>query len=253
MENTDHTEIIRPVKQRWTFDSGGLAVIVSNTGDLQQLVKSAELQVDSGRNFIMSKLYTDDFSVIAGPVLGAPYTVIILENFISWGLKEFIYVGWCGSLSPQVSIGDIVIPSAALIDEGTSVHYHGKSGDLVYPDPALTDKLEQAFIEQGVNCRRGMVWTTDAIFRETRDKIAFMRSKGAAVVEMELSALITAGKYRGVAVGAVLVVSDDISGKVWNPGFNDPRFIDSRKKIAEIVAGFKASHWAKLAETNQTG
>ena len=82
----------------------------------------------------------------------------------------------------------------------------------------------------------GKVWTTDAIYRETRQKIEQFQKKGALAVEMELSALFSAGRYRGVDVAAVLVVSDEVSTFTWRPGFRDKRFIKSRKAVAEVIS-----------------
>src|SRR5262249_33666824 len=48
----------------------------------------------------------------------------------------------------------------------------------------------------------------------TRRKIARRRDEGCIVVDMEVSALLAVGRFRGVQVGALLYAADDVSGEV---------------------------------------
>lgn len=70
--------------------------------------------------------------------------------------------------------------------------------------------------EQSVPHATGLTWTTDAPFRETPSKVAARRDQGCLVVEMEASALLAAGRFRGVKVGFLLYAGDDLSGKTWD-------------------------------------
>ena len=73
----------------------------------------------------VQKIFTDmvgNFS-ITGPFIGAPYAAMLLETLIAWGARRIIFLGWCGAVAEEVKIGDIILPTAALIDEGTSGHY----------------------------------------------------------------------------------------------------------------------------------
>ena len=69
--------------------------------------------------------YDGSHVALAGPMLGAPQTVLVLERMIALGARKFIALGWCGSLRSDVRIGDIVLPSGAISEEGTSAHYPG--------------------------------------------------------------------------------------------------------------------------------
>jgi len=55
-------------------------------------------------------------------------------------------------------------------------------------------------------------------------------------VEMELSALLTVARFRGVAAGAILVVSDELASLTWRPGFRDPLFTAARKAVCEVLS-----------------
>jgi nucleoside phosphorylase len=120
--------IVRPVKGRNFSQPGVYAVMVSNEADLRMLCRQMNLQEDCFIKLFMSRLYIDNRQAnltLAGPFIGAPYAVMILETLIARGARKILFFGWCGAISPDVRIGDIIIPTGAIIDEGTSRHWKG--------------------------------------------------------------------------------------------------------------------------------
>ncbi len=85
------------------------------------------------------------------------------------------------------------------------------------------------------------MWTTDAVYRENRSRMQGLVRQGALGVEMEASALFAVGAYRGVRVASLLVVSDELAGDAWKPGFRDPGFLDGvregLKAVADVMSG----------------
>ena len=55
--------------------------------------------------------------------------------------------------------------------------------------------------------------STDAIFRETPDRIARRKEEGAKIVEMEQAGCIAVAKVRGFAYGALIYGGDDLTGE----------------------------------------
>jgi purine-nucleoside phosphorylase len=100
----------------------------------------------------------------------------------------------------------------------------------------LMRQVAEACTAEGVCARAGAVWTTDAVFRETRDEVTRHQRNGVLAVEMECSALFTVGGFRGIEVAALLVVSDDLSSLTWRPGFKDPRFIRGREMACNVIS-----------------
>ena len=74
--------------------------------------------------------WQDQSITLAGPAPGAPYAVMVLEKLIALGVQTVVALGWCGSLKPEVRIGDLIIPESAHSEEGTSGHY-----PLIEPEP----------------------------------------------------------------------------------------------------------------------
>ena len=238
--------IVNPIKPKNISELGRIAVMVSTQADLAHFCRLMNIDEDCFRGLFMSRLYIgeDDYRAIslAGPMIGAPYSTMILETLIAWGANIFLFFGWCGSISPNVRVGDIIVPESSIIDEGTSRHYknHGLTGSketdvISTPSERIMGQLKIALNQCGHRYHAGKIWSTDAIFRETRDKVEYYQRKNILAVEMEVSALYNVGRFRNVEVGGVLVVSDELYTFQWRPGFNDNRFKKRRKAVCEAL------------------
>lgn len=171
------------------------------------------------------------FSVMPSPI-GAPVAVMLLEQLIALGARRFLYLGFCGALEPTLAIGDLFIPQQAIREEGTSYHYL-PAGVEPLAAAAMTDLLKEEGERQGVQTRQGRLWTTDAPYRETAEKIAGFRAAGVQAVDMEVAALLAVAAFRGCEVAALLVVSDECYHPTWRPGFGAPAL---RRGCQEAVA-----------------
>ncbi len=164
-----------------------------------------------------------DSVTIATFPIGAPAAVTLMEEMIACGMTSVIVTGAAGSLQPHAPIGSLVVPDAAIREEGTSHHY-APSDDEAVPSPRLRDAIERALRERGIAYAVGASWTTDAVYREHRGKIDRYRAAGVVTVEMELSALFTVATFRGVECAALLAVSDELHGDAWDLGFGGEAF-----------------------------
>ncbi|MEW6184448.1 MAG: nucleoside phosphorylase [Thermodesulfobacteriota bacterium] len=173
---------------------------------------------------------------LAGPAVGAPQAVMILEKLIALGAGQVILLGWIGGLQPYLSFGDLLLPDGAFSEEGTSAHYSKEKRPK--PSANLFQELRKALQKGGVAFRQGPVWTTDAPYRETIDKVKTFQSQGLLGVDMETSAVFTVGAFRGIETAALLVVSDDLSRLKWRHGFREPQFKESRNKVIDFLFRF---------------
>jgi len=231
--------IVQPIVTPKTPRIGPMGVMGATRSDLPALIAALQLGNRHSRSLYISQLHVrDDGVFLSGPVMCAPYAVMILETLAAWGAKEVIFLGWCGAISPKVRIGDILVPTLAWIDEGTSRAYSPEVCQSSLPSAPLTRSITTLLKNESIPFHEGAIWTTDAIFRETPDKVECFQKKGALAVEMELSALFTVSAFLGIALSAILVVSDDLSNLSWNPGFKDIRFVENRQKLAGIIAGY---------------
>ena len=232
--------IVRPVKGKNSPQPGACAVMVSSEPDLRMLCGKMNLQKDRFIKLFMSRLYVDDGQTenfaLVGPFIGAPYAVMILETLIARGVRKILFFGWCGAISPDIKIGDIIIPTGAIIDEGTSKHYKKDENFCVRPPGQITETIKEALSQRGICFHTGIIWSTDAVYRETCERVKYYQNKDALAVDMELSALFTAGSFREVEVGGVLVVSDEISTCKQVAGFSKQCFKKSRADVCEAIS-----------------
>jgi purine-nucleoside phosphorylase len=167
---------------------------------------------------------------IAGPAVGAPMAVLTLEKLIALGAKRIIVYGWCGSLCETLRIGDVLLPTWALSEEGTSAHYPVNRRPESHP--SVRQFLVDGLTAYGLDVRSGPVWTTDAPYRESMEQVKRLGQEGVLGVDMEFAALIAAAAFRKVELAAVMLVSDELWSGRWNPGF---RTKDFKKKSSNIL------------------
>lgn len=80
----------------------------------------------------------------------------------------------------------------------------------------MTEKIIQYLEAHSISYIRGLTWTTDAVFRETKDKVKQRKAEGAKIVEMEQAGCIAVAQYRGFSYGALIYGGDDVSSKEWS-------------------------------------
>lgn len=163
-------------------------------------------------------LIEDKILICSGFGIGCPAAVDAMEGLIAAGATRFLTIGTAGGISSQSKLGDIVVCTKALIDEGTSSHYiPGKK--FSYPHKGLTVELYDLVQKEFKFRSKGSTWSTDAPFRETIQKLIAHQKRGIQTVDMEASALFTLGQFRNVEVASVFVIGDLLSSEGWHPGF----------------------------------
>ena len=231
--------IIFPKRGKRSPRLGPVGVIVATETDLTLLCNLLDFDKTRYQKLFTSRLYVpgepDADFFLSGPLIGAPYAAMVLETLIAWGARKILFLGWCGSISAKAKIGDIIVPTSAIIDEGTSRHYNADNDRISFPSELLVTLLGAALDQKSLNYHHGPVWSTDAIYRETRDKVQKYQRQDAIAVEMEISALFTVAKFRKVDMGAMVVVSDELASFKWRPGFKMNEFKQGRQAACTVI------------------
>lgn len=103
----------------------------------------------------------------------------------------------------------------AVRDEGTSFHYLAPSR-TVGADEIATQAIVAALEAAEVPFVRGRSQTTDAIYRETRERMQRRIAEGCITVEMKAAAFFAIAKFRNVRVGQLLYAGDTLAGDEWD-------------------------------------
>ena len=140
---------------------------------------------------------------------GAPAAAALMDWLIAYGVKRVVAVGSCGALI-DLPENAYVLPRRALRDEGTSYHYIAPAR-WSYPDSAMQRRIADVLEEENVLYTECDTWTTDAIYRETVDKLRRCRAEGCGVVDMEFAALSAVAEFRDVAFGQFFFTADSLA------------------------------------------
>ena len=161
--------------------------------------------------------------------VGAPMAAGQIEELSAMGIKKFLVCGMCGVLQKELAVGHLIIPTAAVRDEGTSYHYAKPSREISV-NPRMIEVIEKTLLEKNIPFIKAKTWTTDAFYRETSGKISLRKKEGCVTVEMETAAYIAAAQFNNVEFGQILCSGDSLAGEEW-----DRREYNKRSDIREFV------------------
>lgn len=178
-----------------------------------------EKHCQAKRDLEFCTLYNLKNRTVLFRALSAPLAALALEPLILSGAKDIVLLGFCGSLSRDFRIADVVSVKKAFADEGTSEHYIPRQG-LFAASPALREELEIKLLSLGLGFKTGTIVSTDAPFRETRPWREKNQDRGAGVVDMETSAVFALAAFHKIRAASLQVVSDELFGKRWKKKFS---------------------------------
>ena len=236
MDINDDDIVIHPVrlKRESTIPETGLLLV--NPSEARYGLQAAQ---DAGGE--MRILYNSNLCVlasqgyfVAGPAIGAPMAVMTMEKLIALGARKIILFGWCGSMKSALAIGDLLLPTSAMSGEGTSSYY--VSGSQPGPSPVLIDEVKKLLERYSLPWKEGCVWSTDAPYREKRSYLkTLQQERDVLAVDMEYAALCSAAFFRKIEFAALLLVSDEVWGTNWNPGFSKQEFKMKSRLLIDIL------------------
>ena len=164
-------------------------------------------------------------------MVGEPLCVGQYEEIIAMGSKRLILLGNCGVLDKRIEDCGIIIPIKAVRDEGTSYHY-AKPCDTIDVNHNYRDEFKKVLKEFGYPYVEGITWTTDACYRETRDKVNKRKEMGAVCVEMECAGMQALCDFRGTEFFQFFYAGDNLDHTSWEPrSLSGSARLDDKSKI----------------------
>lgn len=177
---------------------------------------STRLNVGPGRLF-----YLDRVAVLFGG-LGAPAGILALEKIRLLGLKEILLLSYCGSLSPELEIGQAFLPVKALSQEGTSCHYFRAKKGFYFPSLKALNELRCFLSDKNLSWTEGAIVSTDAPYRETPGWMKGLRKKKIMAVDMEMSAVLAFAAFYRLRAAGLFIISDELFSGSWKNGSQSP-------------------------------
>jgi uridine phosphorylase len=151
------------------------------------------------------RTHADDELTIQATGMGGPSAALVLADLAKLGVRRAVRVGTCTGLEPSSRPGELLLVGEALAAGGSAAALGLASSDAVLPDPALLERLQ---VELGGEARGVTVASFDALPADVAAVPA------AAAADMQTVAVLARGRQLGIAVAALLIVSETDAGEL---------------------------------------
>ena len=149
--------------------------------------------------------------------IGCPSTAIAVEELIMLGADTFIRVGTSGGMQPHQKPGDLAIVTAAIRDEGTTMHYMPPEFPAVANVDVVT-ALRDAAIKLGNPYELGVTQSKDSFYGQHApqrmpvanrllDRWKAWKDGGAICSEMEAAVLFIISSIQRVRAGGIMLIA----------------------------------------------
>jgi len=203
-------EIVNNWLPRYTgkaIDSFGKYFLLTNYLYYVELfAKWNNVQVE-GKDKNMPSATADGITIINFG-MGSPNAATIMDLLSAVDPNAVLFLGKCGGLKKKNTLGDLILPIAAIRSDGTSNDY------LPSEVPALPAfKLQIAIAATITRFNReywtGTVYTTNRRVWEYDDRFKkYLVKTRAMAIDMETATIFTVGFANEIPTGALLLVSD---------------------------------------------
>jgi AMP nucleosidase len=140
--------------------------------------------------------------------MGSANAATVMDLLSAVQPKAVLFLGKCGGLKKKNTIGDLILPIAAIRGEGTSNDYFPPEVPAL-PAFNLQKAISTTIRDLGYDYWTGTIYTTnrrvwehDVAFKE------YLRRIRAMAVDMETATLFSTGFYNEIPTGALLLISD---------------------------------------------
>lgn len=185
--------------------------------------------------------FHQEFRTISGSYNGVPVTVtstgiggasmvIAIEELMACGARVFIRIGSAGASQSDIGLGDLVIPTGAVREDGASRMYVRECFPAV-PDIKLAGLMVEICRQESYTHHVGIIRSHDSFYIDHEQEVLeSWSSKGVLASDMETAALFTLASLRGVRAASILnnVV---LYGKDISRGIGE--YVDEESATAE--------------------
>ena len=192
-------------------DKGDISEYVILPGDPQRVMRVAENYLEDWEEISFNR----EFRTIVGKYKGVLVTVtstgiggasaaIAIEELIACGAKSFIRIGSAGAVQPEINLGDLIIATGAVRNDGASKMYIESEYPAV-SNIELTNCILDTCKELNFPYHYGIVRSHDSFYTDKEEDIKeFWNTKGVLGSDMETAALFTIAELRGVRAASIL-------------------------------------------------
>lgn len=140
--------------------------------------------------------------------MGSANAATIMDLLSAVEPNAVLFLGKCGVLKAGTTLGDFVLPIAAIRGEGTSNDYFPPEVPSL-PAFSLQRAVSTTIRDYQKDYYTGTVYTTNRRVWEYDEQFKdYLHRIRAMAVDMETATLFSVGFYNGIPTGALLLISD---------------------------------------------
>ena len=203
-------------------DIGRYVILTGDPKRVEKIAKyldDANLIADNREYVIYTGSICGEKVSVCSTGIGGPSTAIAVEELNACGAEYMIRVGTCGGIAEKVIGGDVIIPTAAIRQEGTTLQYVPSEYPAV-ADFSVVSAIKKAADGLNATSHLGVVQSKDSfygqhspetmpIYSELDSKWQAWKKANVLASEMECSTVFVVGNVRGIKTGSVLLA-------IWN-------------------------------------
>lgn len=217
--STGEEDRVSPVHVR--AEPGDIAESVLLPGDPRRATYIAENFFDDARLVTKERgmlgytgTYRGEPVSVQTTGMGCPSASIVTSELIQLGAKNLLRVGTCGGYHREMRLGDLVVATAAVPQDGT---VDSITQGVPYAPAAHFDLVHAAHhVAENAGRRTfmGPIVSADLFYDPEEDPASLWNNLGVIAVEMEAAAIFTLAAMQGVRAGCLLTVSDTIGEEI---------------------------------------
>lgn len=140
--------------------------------------------------------------------MGSPNAATVMDCLSAITPEGVLFLGKCGGLKKKNTVGDLILPIAAIRGEGTSSDYFPAEVPSL-PSFALQKAISTTIRDYNQDYWTGTVYTTNRRVWEWDEEFKeYLRKIRAQAIDMETATIFTTAFFNKIPAGALLLVSD---------------------------------------------
>lgn len=185
----------------------GQYILLCNFSKYVELFANYHKVEIKGKEKAMQSATAEDITIINFG-MGSPNAATIMDLLSAIKPKACLFLGKCGGLKKKNSVGDLILPIAAIRGEGTSNDYFPPEVPAL-PSFALQKAISTTARDHNKDYWTGTVYTTNRrVWEHDKSFKKYLRKLRCMAIDMETATLFSVAFKNGIPTGALLLVSD---------------------------------------------
>src|SRR5450830_1090339 len=140
--------------------------------------------------------------------MGSPNAATVMDLLSAVMPDAVLFLGKCGGLKRKSELGNLILPIAAIRNDGTSNDYLPPEVPAL-PAFSLQRAVSSTIRDMGLDYWTGTVFTTNKRGGNTKRRFKkYLIKTRAMAIDMETATVFTVGFCNSIPTGALLLVSD---------------------------------------------